>query len=99
MAGPVYKLWMSKSNEAWYQLSEEERDAMNAKAQACLEEVGGKSLIMCTPGWASEEWMLFGVEEFPSIEAVQQHTLDLFNMGHFRYLESKSMLGIKWPPE
>jgi hypothetical protein len=43
--------------------------------------------------------MLFGVEEFPSIEAVQQHALDLFNAGHFRYLECKSMLGIKWPPE
>jgi hypothetical protein len=99
MAGPVYKLWMTKPTEAWYQLSEEERERVDATALASLEKVGGKPLIRCTPAWASEEWMLFGVEEFPSIEAVQQHALDLFNAGHFRYLECKSMLGIKWPPE
>jgi hypothetical protein len=99
MAGPVYKLWMTKPTEAWYQLSEEEQEGVMATAQASLEEVGGKLLLRCTPGWASEEWMLFGVEEFPSIEAVQQHTMTLFEAGHFRYTEGKSMLGIKWPLE
>ena len=42
---------------------------------------------------------MFGVEEYPDVDVVQQHTLALYQLNHFRYVESVSMLGIKWPPE
>ena len=42
--------------------------------------------------------MLFGVEEYPDIEAVQKHTADLLALNLFRYLESFSLLGIEWSP-
>ena len=99
MADPVYKFWKSKLKEAWYQLSEEEQNKHMAQVQEALHKVGGKTVIQCTPAWSTEEWILCGVEEFPSVEAVQQHTEILYQLNHSRYLESQSLLGIKWPPE
>ena len=69
MAGTIYKLWMFKPTEAWYQLSKEERDNLANKIDEDLEKVGGKRWITCTPTWSTERWLLFGVEEFPDIEA------------------------------
>ena len=69
MAGPIYKLWMFRPTEAWYQSSKEEQDNFSNKIDEDLEKVGGKRLIACTPTWSTERWLLFGVEEFPDIEA------------------------------
>jgi len=96
---PVYRLWMSRPTEAWYQLSEADQQEQTAKSRAALAQVGGKTLIMCTPMWSNEEWGLFGVEEFPSVKAIQEHTQLLFDMGHMRYVQGKSMLGIEYPLE
>ena len=37
-----------------------------------LRKVGGKRVLLCDSSWASEESPIFGVEESPDIEAVQQ---------------------------
>jgi hypothetical protein len=97
MAGPVYKLWMCKPTEPWYQLSEEQRDDLSAKVAEAREQAGGKAVLTCSPLWSSEQWVLFGVEEFPDIEAVQKHTEDLWELEWFRYMDSTSMLGTEWP--
>ena len=89
---------MYKPKEAWYQLSEDERNALAAKSMESLERVGGKTVVSCFSGWSSEEWMLFGVEEYPDIEAVQKNQEEQIAFDWFRYLESKSMLGTKWEP-
>jgi len=99
MAEPIYKLWMTKPTEAWYQLSEEERNNHTAKTHEALAKIGGKVIISCTPAWSSEQWLMFGLEEYPDIEAVWTHTELLYSLDHFRYFESESMLGVKWPPE
>ena len=98
MAGPIYKLWMFKPTEAWYQLSKEEQDNFSNKIDEDLEKVGGKRLITCTPTWSTERWLAFGVEEFPDIEAVQKFTNLLMERDHFRYIEVDSMLGSEWVP-
>ncbi len=54
MAKPIYKLFMSKPKEAWYQLSEEEKKDLQIKLTNALEKVGGKSIISCFSGWSSE---------------------------------------------
>ena len=99
MAGPVCKLYMFKYTDAWYQLSEEEKKSHVAKVDAALEKVGGKTIVQCVSLWASEQWLSFGVEEFPDIEAVQQHTRDLFELDHYRYLECTSILGARFEEE
>ena len=97
MAGPIYKLWMFRPKEAWYQLSKEERDNATNRIMEDIEKVGGKSLLICSPTWSSEQWLAFGIEEYPDIEAVQKFTDMLLERDHFRYIESVSMLGTKWP--
>ena len=54
-------------------------------------------MLTCSPLWSSEQWVMFGVEEFPDIEAVQKHTEDLWELEWFRYMDSTSMLGTEWP--
>ena len=41
---------------------------------------------------------MFGLDEFPDIEAVQKFTELLHEQDHFRYIEGVSMLGTKWEP-
>ena len=98
MAGPIYKLFMARTSEAWYQLSEDEQNALSAKVSQALEAVGGKRVIVCTPAWATEQWDVLGVEEFPDLEAVQRHTELLYELNWLRYMDSISMLGTEWPP-
>jgi len=98
MAGPIYKLWMFKYTEAWYQLSEKERNSYFPQIQEAWKKVGGKMLIACVSDWSSEQWFMFGLDEFPDIDAVQKFTELLQEHDHYRYIESMSLLGTKWEP-
>ena len=93
MAKPIYKFFMGRFLEAWYQLSEEERDSRLAKLNEALEKVGGKRPIICDLSWSSDKWSIAGVEEFPNIEAVQNFTAALTELDWSRYVESISVLG------
>ena len=99
MAGPVFKFWMTRFTNAWYGLTEDERNAHLAKAREALAQVGGKSVITSMTGWSSEQWAFCGVEEFPDVAAVQEHTQLLYDLGHFRYFNGSSILGSKYSPE
>ena len=96
MAGPIYKLWMFKYTEAWYKASEEERNSNFAKLQEAYKKVGGKMVIACKTAWSTEQWMAFGLDEFPDIESAQKFAELLQEQDHFQYIESDSMLGTKW---
>ena len=97
MAGPIYKLFLVKPKEAWYQLSEEERSSLRAKVREAGEKVGGKAVVMCASGWSNEQWMGFGVEKFPDIEAVQKLSALHDEIDWLRYVESFTILGTEWP--
>jgi hypothetical protein len=47
---------------------------------------------MCDSSWSSEQWPVFGVEEFPNIEAVQQYAEVLKELNLARCVESMSVL-------
>ena len=97
MAGPIYVFGASRMKEAWYQLSEEERESLWAKVHAIGEKCGVKLIIRCTSMTA--EWPHWGVFEFPDIEALQRNNELSEEIGWFRYVESgHSMLGTKWEP-
>jgi hypothetical protein len=97
MSGPIYKLFLLKPLPSWYALSEEEQNAIDAKVAESRDKVGAKLIVACESAWSSEQWMGFGVEEFPDIEAVQKHTayLNQLNWPH-QYAESMTLLGTKW---
>ena len=96
MAQKVYKLFMGKAKEAWYQLSQEEQDALLAKNAENLKKLGAKTDVVCNSTWSSEQWQFFGVEVFPNIEASQKHTAYLNQLDWLRYTESITMLGSEW---
>ena len=71
---------------------------MLGKLDAAFQKVGGKRIVACNSSWSSEEWPVFGVEQFPNIEAVQQYAEALAELNLPRYLVSVSMLGTELQP-
>jgi hypothetical protein len=91
----IIKVLFMKPKEAYFGLSEEKRKEFVAKATKDVTEVGGKWLALCNCYWANEEWLWFGVMEFPDIEAVQKHSKFIEELEQIRYVESKSYLGTR----
>ena len=98
MAGPIYKHWVGRAKEAYYELPQEKQDSLMANVNEAIEKVGGKRVVLCFSGWSSEEWPYFGVDEFPNIEAVQKFAEAYNELNVGRYQESKTILGTKWEP-
>ena len=97
MAGTVYKWWRAEPKEAWYQLSKEEQDAMFVKNEEARKSVNAKTVLFCSSSWDSEKWLYWGVEEFSSMEAVQDYARRLEELNWFRYFESDILLGTAVP--
>jgi hypothetical protein len=97
MSQPIYKMFMFRSTEAYYQASEEERNEILGKLDAAFQKVGGKRLVWCDSSWSSDQWQVFGVEVFPNIEAVQQYSQAMNELNLSRYMESTSLLGTESP--
>jgi hypothetical protein len=93
--GPIYKLWQARFTEAWYQLSREEQQRMTGLAAQALDTAGGKGVVICDAAWSNERWPVFGVEEFPDIEAVQRHRQLLTDLNSELYLDSRTTLGTR----
>ena len=96
MSQPIYKLYLGKMKEAWHQLPHEAKNDLLGKVNGALAQAGGKQVLMCNPSWCNEQWHFFGVEEFPNIDAVQQHTKLLNELNWERYVESISYLGTSY---
>ena len=96
MSQTIYKVFMAKYTEAWYQLSAEQQQVQNNKVNEALKKVGGESVLFCVlPG--GQPWIGWGVEKFPDMEAVQNHTMMLIQIDHMRYLVSEEYLGTEIP--
>jgi hypothetical protein len=97
MARPIYKIWFMKYKEPWYKLTQEEQNKLSAQVAESLKQVGAEMIQVCDCAWASEEWLAWGVEKYPDIEAVQKHFYNLFSFNWFEYLDSKTYLGTDFP--
>ena len=99
MAGPVYKMFHARWTEAWYQLSQEQRDTLFEKMNETAERLSIKSVVICDSSWNSEKWLFWGVEEYPDMAAVQEYTKCLVELNLFRYIDSETLLGTRVQPE
>ena len=97
MAGPIYTMFYARPNEAWFQLSKEEQDALFAMLEEGRKSVNGKVMLFCDSSWNSEKWLYWGVEEFPSMEAVQEFSRCLMELNWLRYIDSEILLGTAVP--
>jgi hypothetical protein len=92
MAAPIYKVFIGKPSAAWYRLSLDEQRRIIQQVDAALAAAGGKRLVLGDASWSSDQWQVAGVEEFPSIEAVQQFTAALRELNWPQYHDSISVL-------
>ena len=92
---PLYQLWMVKnsSNDPHESLSKAERDRIWEQMGASVSKNGAVEVITCESTWSNEEYSAFGVLAWPSLEALQAHTKELTNIGWYRYISAKSILG------
>ncbi|OGN94760.1 MAG: hypothetical protein A2Z71_05945 [Chloroflexi bacterium RBG_13_50_21] len=97
MSEPIYKVYLMKYKESWYKLTAEEQNKLMEKGAEALKQVGAESIIMCISFWSSEEWLGWGVEKYPDIEAVLKHAEVLYDLKWFEYIEAKSYLGTEMP--
>jgi hypothetical protein len=96
MSKPVYLLVLGKGyTEAWYRLSKEERDSLWSKVEEIDKRAGAKFHIFCNSRWADEDLAVWGVIEYPNMDAYQQKVEELEKMEWWRYVSVKSILGTK----
>ena len=98
MAQSICKVFLAKATEAWYELSEDEQRLLLGKVNGALEQSGGKPIITCSSGWATEQWSFWGVEEYPDFEALQKHDELLSALNWFRFVDSTTTLGVRFQP-
>ncbi len=92
---PIIRLFFAKIKEAWYELSEEEMMEFMRKDQEKLNELGC-TFTMYDLRWSNEEWDFVGVEEWPTIEALEKRgKFEKEELQGFRYVESKTYLGTR----
>lgn len=91
---PIIRLYFAKLKEAFYNLPEEEKMAFMRKDRENLDELGMKAVMMIDCRWSNEEWDYVGVEEWPTIEALEKRgKFEKEELGVFKYVDSKTYLG------
>jgi len=91
---PVIRLYFAKMKTAFNDLSNEEKAAFMQKDRNNLDELGMKAVAMIDCSWSSDEWDYVGVEEWPSLEAIEsRERFENQELEVFKYVESKTLLG------
>ena len=91
---PIIRLYFAKIKEAFYDLSEEEKSEFMRKDRENMDELGLKLIMMVDCRWSSEEWDFIGIEEWPTLEALEERAkFEKEELETFRYAESKTYLG------
>jgi hypothetical protein len=91
---PIIILYFAKIKEEYYNLSEEEKQVFMRKDRKQMDELGMKLIMTIDCRWSNEEWDFIGIEEWPTIEALEKHAkFEKEERKAFRYAESKTYLG------
>ena len=91
---PVIRLYFAKMNAAFSNLSDEEKMAFMRKDRENLDNLGMKAITMIDCSWSNEEWDYIGVEQWPSIDAIEKREIfENEELEVFKYVESKTLLG------
>jgi hypothetical protein len=92
---PIIRLMFVNMKEAFNDLSEEEQMAFMVKDRKNLDELGC-TFEMVNLTESNEEWQYIGIEEWPSMEAIEKR--DKFEREELeihRYVEYKTIVGTR----
>ena len=91
---PVIRLFFAKMKDTFIALPEEEKLSFMRKDRENLDELGMKAMTMIDCSWSNEEWDYIGVEQWPSLEAIEiREQFENDELEVFKYVESKTYLG------
>lgn len=90
----IIKIWISRPSNAYFNMSEKEQKVLWDKLAKKYKELGIRTIVECKSNWSNEEWVGFGVEEFPDIETVQMLAkFQLEELEWPKFFISKTYLG------
>ena len=90
----IIRLYFAKMKEAFNNLSDEEKVAFMQKDRENLDKLGMKAVVMIDCSWSNDEWDYVGVEEWPSLEAIDsREQFENEELEVFKYVETKTLLG------
>ena len=91
---PIIRLFFAKMKDTFIALPEEEKIAFMRKDRENLDELGMKAVTMIDCSWSNEEWDYIGVEQWPSLEAIEKREqFENDELEVLKYVESKTYLG------
>jgi hypothetical protein len=68
----IIRIMFAKIKPAYFELSEEEQQEFMRKDRERMEELGYKLHFMLDCSWSNKEWQFIGIEEWPSMEAIEK---------------------------
>ncbi len=97
---PVVRLFFARMKDAFLDLPEEEKIEFMRKDRENLDALGMKAVAMIDCRWSNDEWDYIGVEQWPSMEAIQaRERFENEELNVCKYVESKTYLGTPQPFE
>jgi hypothetical protein len=90
----IIRLYFAKMKQAFSDLPNEEKMAFMRKDRENLDKLGMKAITMIDCSWSNDEWDYVGVEEWPSLDAIEsRERFEKEELEVFKYVESKTLLG------
>lgn len=90
----VIRLYFAKMKESFSNLSNEEKMDFMRRDRENLDALGMKAVSMIDCSWSNDDWDYVGVEEWPSLEAIEKREqFENEELEVFKYVESKTLLG------
>ena len=91
---PIIRLFFAKMKNTFIELPEEEKISFMRKDRKNLDELGMKAVTMVDCHWSNEEWDYIGIEQWPSMEAIEmREQFEKEELEVFKYVDSKTYLG------
>ena len=91
---PIIRLFFAKMKKAFLELPDEEKLAFMQKDRKNLDELGMKAVTMINCAGFSQEWDYIGVEQWPSMEAIEKREkFENEELNVSKYVDSKTYLG------
>ena len=89
----VYRVYLSRLTDYGHGLSPDKLNEVWALGREALNRAGGRMILSGYMRWNNEDWESFGVERFPSHEAVLSYSQFLSVSGWYRVSAARSFLG------
>ena len=93
-ASPIIRLYFAKMKNSFGELSDQQKMEFMRKDRENLDRLGMKAISMIDCSSTSDEWDFIGVEQWPSMKAVEKRKIfEDEELEVSKYVESKTILG------